>query len=212
MPPDTECGSGTVARSPQGVAVLLHKILIEGCNGEMQEFVVKVASTSVEDDVGVDLAVLVSSFVAPKQPQDVVAVPSAMIDALTEEVIDTVDAKTVKATAVRFEEGQDFIAKARRYPFVGIHNKDPWVRGLRDGPILLRGGVDVFMLNDAGAEFAGDGGCGVRAEGIHNKDFIGPADAFKADTDVALFIERGYECGDFLPGRHLFFLAHNQPA
>src|SRR3989441_2684495 len=72
---------------------------------------------------------------------------------------------------------------------VRVDQEDPLVRRLRDGPVLLPGGVDVLVLQDAGARVACDRQGRVGRVGIDHQDLIREAHRLEAVSDRGFLVE-----------------------
>ena len=149
---------------------------------------------ALDDDIGVDLAILVAPLVAAEKAQAAVGLPAAEAHAPPQEVVEPPDAVAVPdpgAAAVGLQNGQDLVFELGGDALVGVDDQHPLVRGLGDGPVFLGRGVDVLVLHDAGAGVAGDLRRGVGAEGIDHEDLIGPGNRGQAVGNVLLFIASG---------------------
>src|SRR6266851_8454732 len=84
--------------------------------------------------------------------------------------------------------------------FISIKLQHPFVRALRNRPVLLLGGLNVFVLQDVGVELTTDSDSIVVAKRVDDKDFVRPLDLFKLFANN-IFIVVGWE-------QHREFSAH----
>ena len=129
--------------------------------------------------------------VPAKQTQDFVAIPAIVPNSLPHEVVVAVD-----PIPVMFRLGQerlDFAAHLRRDPFVGIDEQNPFMGGLRDGPILEVTRGAIFAFNDpAATNLTDDLERTIGRSGIGNQDLIGDRlKALDARANIQSFVLAG---------------------
>jgi hypothetical protein len=74
-----------------------------------------------------------------------------------------------------FQDSLDLLLQFWGDTLIGIDQKHPGMGRLRNGPVLLGGGIDVLMLYHSGSKLIGNRHCAILAERIYHKDFICPA-------------------------------------
>jgi len=125
----------------------------------------------------------------------------AIAEPVAHEVVVTAHDVTVEAGAFG-QNPQRFVAQFGRDLFVAVHGDDPGMGGLGDGPVVLGDVIFIGMFENARAVAAGDFDGTVGTVGVHDEDFIGPADGFQTGTDEVLDILRQHQGRYFLPVFH----------
>src|SRR5262245_37291588 len=180
---------------PLAVDLNLSPVLPEGAERVMLERVPKHRQRPRQDDLGVHFAILVARLIATKQSNHLVGAPAAVPDPPAEEMIGAENPVSVVARSGR-EQLLDLLTKPGRHALIGIDEEDPFMGGLRDGPVLLSGRIDVFVLQHPGAELARDAHGGVGRERIDDQDFVGEPNRQEAVAQRGLLVEGRHDRGE----------------
>jgi len=106
------------------------------------------ADASPDHDLGVHVERLVRSLRPIEETEHLVPLPARGTDGFAEKVIVTVDPVPVQAGRVR-QNALDLDAQLGGHALVRVHDQDPAVGELRNGPVLLRRRIHVFVLENA---------------------------------------------------------------
>src|SRR5437899_12179375 len=97
------------------------------------------------------LLCLVTPAISAEEPQDFVSAPGAVPDFLPPKEITAADPISVRDGMA--EKLFDFLRQFRRHPLVAVQNEHPFMRGLWNDPILLRGWIDVIVFQHAAGQW-----------------------------------------------------------
>jgi hypothetical protein len=131
----------------------------------------------------VNLLIFVPTSVALKKPKHSVPLPTAEANWLPHKMILPID-RVTRAGGIRDQDLKNLVAQSWRHALIGINDQNPGMSCLRNCPVLLRGGIDVFVLDDAIRIFACDLQRAVSAVGINDEDFVRPFYRFETRADV----------------------------
>src|SRR5678816_4049429 len=102
-----------------------------------------------------DFLLLVPTLRPVPETQHAITRPPAVSNPPAEKMVHPADHVAAAVGAAR-QQGANLVAQLGGDALVGVHDQHPAVGGLRDGPVLLRGRVDVFALDDPVGEPARD--------------------------------------------------------
>ena len=130
------------------------------------------------------------------QPDLAVGIPAAVQDPAAQVLRQTGHGVGVVRWAFFFQ-GPDLSFERFAQRLVGIEGKNPIMRGLLCGMVLLRRIAVPGALDDARAKIGGQLDRTVNRPGIHQHDLIAASQALNGARDIALFVERDDSGGDF---------------
>ncbi len=192
---------GAITRCQRRVSIELRHILIEAAKRVVIEPPARLGHLAIDHHIGVNLAILISAFVTAKQPNAAIVLPTAIAHRLAKEEIRA--ANVISCCTVRGAENlQDFVAEFGSHPLVRIDDHHPFMRRLRDGPVLLRRRIDVFMLDESDVGVPGNLERAIRTERIDDEDLVGPIHAIETISKILFLVESGYDDRDSVSFSH----------
>ncbi len=187
-------------RSPLAVDLDLSPVLAEGAERVVLEGMPQDRQRPREIDLGVHLPVLIARHVPAEQADDAIRPPAAALHPPPQEMIGPQDPVAIVTRPLR-QEGEDLVAQPGRDALVGVDQQDPGVPRLRDGPVLLPGRVDVFVLQDPRAALPRDRDGGVGGKGIDHEDLVREADRLETVAQRRFLVEGRHDDGEPRPLR-----------
>lgn len=163
----------------------------------MQNVSAQGANCAANLNMRVDFALDPSSFVAPKDADLIIGVQPRRARPFSQDEIFARHTKSVDFGRRVFNRREDFFLQAFFQRLVRVDLQDPFMAALRRRPVLLLGGVDIFMLDDARAVFAADFQRVVLAEGIDDENLVRPFNGFERGAERIAAVENGEQYGYF---------------
>jgi hypothetical protein len=139
----------------------------------MHDVACQVSHFTGDYHVGMNFALDPTAMIAPEESGLKIRIDTGVAHPTPKDMVFAGQTKSIHGLA-GLQRRFDLLARACFQSFIGIDLKHPFVFALWRSPILLPGGVNVLMLNDARAVFTANLKGTVSAKGINDQNFVGP--------------------------------------